>query len=396
MSVRDRSPITFVRVHNSSVYNNNMANYQEINLAKEMIPEYSGSTQTLSYFINKAERFITLFRNNLPGQENCTLNQLLLEIVISKINGVARDVLIVETPHTWNGVKNLLIERFGDPRNEDLLLNDLFTCFVNPGEHYETYCNRIKSKLQSLLEHVNLREQNADIRGYKVAQYNKIALNTFKTGIYEPYRSHLRYTNPNSLEACVTTLHEYDNNKRQSEFLDFIQKTQNNKSKFNRSIDNNRRPISSSFNQRFNNFSPQIRSSSFNPQNTSFNNQNYFRAPFRFNNPQNFENNNRAFNNNNNQNNNNNRNNNNNTRSRLPEGHTPMSISTRASSHLHQNNQSNRPNFFQATGPRNFISQELFNIESSEANDHRNQQDNNGNRVSEINFQQKASENTLT
>lgn len=121
----------------------------------------------------------------------------MLEIVTSKITGLARDVLIVETPRTWNKAKKLLIERFGNLRNEDLLLNDAFTCFLNSGEHYENRA-RIKAKLQSLLEHVNLREDNDDIPDYKVAQYNKTSLNTVKTGIYEPYRPHLRYTNPYS------------------------------------------------------------------------------------------------------------------------------------------------------------------------------------------------------
>lgn len=359
---RERSPIRL----NQKGSNNSMgtmANYQEINLAKEMIPEYSGSSQALSYFISKVEKFITLFKNSTPGQQCCVLNRL---FVISKITGAAKDLLIIESPETWEQVKILLIDRFGDTRNKELLQNDLFTCFQFPTENYGTYCVRIKNKLQTLLEHVNLREINRDIRIYKINHFSKIALTTFKTGISEPYRSHLRYINPQTLEACLTALREFDSNKRQSEFLYFMQRSSkyNNNSRNNFKIqENHGSKTSFSFGNNNNKVINNNRNLSTFQSQPSYQNHSFNRFPFNRNTNNHYNN----FQSN--------RNNNNNTLNNLPFGAsnnntinqrtkknyqpTPISISTRATPP--------RPvkqNFFQATGPRNFISEELFNLET--------------------------------
>lgn len=74
----------------------------------------------------------------------------------------------------------------------------------------------------------------------------------------------------------------------------------------------------------------------------------------------------------------------------MPNRHTPLSSITRTSSHLQQNNQPNRQNSFQATGPRNFVSHELFNVQSSKAKRYHNRQ-NNSIIVPETSFQETAS-----
>lgn len=237
--LRERSPIRIRRLSNSSNSSesseeinilsgrNNflvaqMANFTEINIAKEIIPHYEGGSKNLSHFIQQCEKFIDNYRDATPGQESCSLNRLLFELCCSRVHGAARDTLVISTCATWTDVKNALVNRFGDPRNETLLADDLATCFQNSVESYEQYYERIKAKLQFLLEHVSLREPDVNLRNFKINNYKQRALQTYMAGLLEPYRSHIALKTVNSLEECLLQLRSYDNHQQQVSFLNFM------------------------------------------------------------------------------------------------------------------------------------------------------------------------------
>lgn len=348
-----------------------MANISEINLAKDMIPNYQGGTKNLSYFLRQCEKLIDTYRVTTTGLENCTLNKLLFEICCSKLIGDARDTLVILNCSTWSVLKQALITRFGDSRNENLLENDLTTCFQLIGEHYEQYYERIKNKLQQLLEHLSIIEVDINLRNYKMNLYTNKALETFKAGLIESYRNFLSFKVANTLEDCLVQLRNYDNHKQQVNFLSFMrQKTPIKNVNKNFDISNQQR---SSYQQnqvsrpQFNsnqNFRPQFNSNqNFRPQ---FNSNQNFRPQFNPN--QNFK---PQFNSN-----------------QFPNGPinyqtrpvftkfptnsqvfgkkpefkpTPMSISTKNTGMPNQIPNRNY-NHFQNTGPRNFISEELFNV----------------------------------
>lgn len=315
-------------------------NISEINLAKEIIPLYEGGSKNLSYFIQQCEKFISTYRITTPGQEQCTLNKLLFEICCSKLTGAARDTLVISNCTTWSQVKDALINRFGDQRNETLLENDLITCFQSTNENYDQYYERIKSKLQILLEHVNLREVDHNIRIYKTNLYTNRALNTYQAGLLEPYRSFILYKSPVSLEDCLVQLRNYDNHKQQINFLNFVrQKTPNKTSRFQEATkpfkanyyqpvpnpQTNAQPIASPSNHQTQNLFPRRPINNLN----QFNNYNSQRQKQQF----------------------------------TP---TPMSISTNNTFQTNRNQQP-RTNYFRSTAPRNFISEELHNVQE---NDH--------------------------
>ncbi|KAK4874992.1 hypothetical protein RN001_011414 [Aquatica leii] len=163
-----------------------MTNYTEINLAKEMIPQYEGGSRNLSFY------------NNVTN----SLTHIKIQIKEKKIN------------------------RFGDPRNDYVLENNLLTCFQETNENYDTYYEKIKGKLQYLLEHILIHEQDVNLKIYKTNLYTRKALDTFKAGLLEPYRSFISYKNVESLEDCLLQFRNYDNHKQQVSFLNFIrQKT---------------------------------------------------------------------------------------------------------------------------------------------------------------------------
>ncbi|KAF5304252.1 hypothetical protein FQA39_LY09779 [Lamprigera yunnana] len=183
-------------------------NYTELNYAKEIIPQYKGGSKNLSYYIQQSEKFINLFQNQEQVQKNCTFNRLLYEICCSKLTGTARDVLIISNCQTWSQVKTALINRFGHCINENLLENDLIACFQLTNESYQDYYERIRTKLQCLLEQINTRinEDNESLKNYKIQILNKKALATYLSGLVEPYYSFMNYHTVNSLEECLLKL----------------------------------------------------------------------------------------------------------------------------------------------------------------------------------------------
>lgn len=72
------------------------------------------------------------------------------------------------------------MQRFGDPRYEKNLLHDLTPSFQNFNESYKQYHEKIKQKLQILLEHISVREVNNDIRICKENSYYNQTLSTLE------------------------------------------------------------------------------------------------------------------------------------------------------------------------------------------------------------------------
>lgn len=358
-NIRERSPIRLNNEFNSdssdvedieNIINITMANVSqvEMNMAKDMLPEYSGGSKNLAYFIKQVEMYIELLRK---PEENCIFNRLLFEKVKSKLTGEARDVLISSNCNRWSELKEELLQRFGDPRSEELLAHDLNTCYQIHNQSYEQYYEIIKHKLQILLEHVSIRTPNRDIRISKENMYVQQALSTFKAGILEPYCSHLLNLPVNSLEQALYECRKFDNDKAQISFMNFMrQKSKPNNLLRKSNLPPTRPP------QNFHNYKnytsffarPFLNNQQSTPQATQ--NNNIFRQNNAARNPalqprqpqQNFNNNSLIRRNNNSQ-------------QYQP---TPMSISTRNTYRPPQNNAA-----FAPQSRPTFVSEELYNIE---------------------------------
>lgn len=234
---RDRSRSPIVKFKNN---NTKMAEITQIemNMARDMIPQYSGGSKNLAYFLNQVDNYLSFLRQ----KEDCLFNRLLLEQVKSKITGEARDVLINSQHNKWSEIKETLTQKFGDPRSEELLLHDLTTTFQKYHQSYEEYHEIIKRKLQILLEHVSVRESNRDIRNCKENSYQNQALSTFKAGLLEPYCRHLMNMNVISLEQALFECRKFDNDKAQVNFMKFIRNQNNNDNYNTKNTNSNRRP----------------------------------------------------------------------------------------------------------------------------------------------------------
>lgn len=374
---RDRSPISINRnvnnIRNNCISNlevNMATSFTEINLAKEIIPLYEGGSKNLSYFIQQCEKFISAYRVTTVGQEQGTFNKLLFEICCSKLVGAARDTLVVSNCATWTQVKEELLNRFGDQRNETLLENDLITCYQLISETYDQYYERIKAKLQQILEHINLRENDANMRIHKTNMYNDRALNTFQAGLLEPYRSYISYKSPVSLEDCLVQLRKHDNHKQQVNFLNFIRhknpaklvKPNRNPNTFHQQNAQRNSTYTPNYNFQRTYVPPQaisrpaqVPSTSFRNQNSYHQNSNPFpRGPIDINRKPSR---NMPFGNNPH-------------RNQPQPKPTPMSICNSLRPTTNTQNRNQNYNFFQRSGPPDIISEELYNIEDSEQNDY--------------------------
>ncbi|KAK9876311.1 hypothetical protein WA026_012610 [Henosepilachna vigintioctopunctata] len=271
-------------------------------------------------------------------EDNCTFNILLLEQVKSKLTGEAQDVLLNSNCSRWGEIKETLTQRFGDPRSEELLLHDLTTTFQNYNETYEKFHEKIKQKLQILLEHVSVREINSDIRISKEISYQNQALSTFKAGILQPYCRHLMNLDVRTLEQGLIECRKFDNNKAQVNFMNFM-RNQNVNKKFNHSQST----------QRFIPPYHQNPNVNYHTQNSNrFNLNNKFPSqPIQLHQrpvTNNFPTRSQVF-------------------GRTENKPTPMSISTR---YTNKNQPQNRNNYFVPQSRQNFISEELYNVENDE------------------------------
>ncbi|KAF2890829.1 hypothetical protein ILUMI_15344 [Ignelater luminosus] len=166
-----------------------MSNYSEINIAREMIPQYEEEAKIC--------------------QEDCSHNKSIFEICCSKIVGSDRDTSIISNCSTWTKVRETLLNRFGDQQNEILLENDLATCYQLANENYDQYYERIKEKLHQLLKHAAIKQADETLRDYKVKLYKQRALDTYKAGLLELYRSFISYKSVGSFENCLVQFRNY-------------------------------------------------------------------------------------------------------------------------------------------------------------------------------------------
>ncbi|KAF5296708.1 hypothetical protein FQA39_LY12408 [Lamprigera yunnana] len=209
-------------------------NYTELNIAKEIIPQYEGGSKIYHIIFNNPKNLLTCF----------------------KIRNKVRKIALSIDYYT----RFVALNRFGDCRNENLLENDLITCFQFTNESYQDYYERIRTKLQCPLEQININEDNEPLKNYKIQIFNKKALATYLSGLVEPYYSFMNYHTVNSLEECLLKLKHYDNHRQQANFMNFMRHKGQNKQNY--------KPINNY--QKLQEFKPhQNNLPNFNPQNAS-------------------------------------------------------------------------------------------------------------------------------
>lgn len=185
-----------------------------------LLPEFDGSQScSLDYFLARCDSFLSNFRRAATAPNANLINEFLFNVVKSKLKGDARCILDIEANVSYDRFKEKLIRKYGDVKNERLLLQEISNCFQRRSEPYIEYHERITSlvlRYKNLCK-LNYRDQ---ILGLKLDEIDELSLNTFKAGIFEPYRTYLRYAQITDLNQALRICRSYDNDRAYEGYMD--------------------------------------------------------------------------------------------------------------------------------------------------------------------------------
>lgn len=203
--------------------NDNMSR-QDLQLLLNSIPEFSPG-KNLSIFINEVDNLIS----HLHGRLNTDLEFCLNFAIRSRILNEARDFISFQNAKDWPSIRRALLQRYGDQRNEELLITAISQCVQKRNESYLDYYCRISKNLNDLLQHLTLNIEDSNLLTYKKYEAEKLCLKTFQVGILEPYRSFISNFELNNIEECINKCKFYDNRKQEWEYSEFLRRSQENK-----------------------------------------------------------------------------------------------------------------------------------------------------------------------
>lgn len=195
----------------------------ELQLLINSIPEFYPGLN-LSIFITEVDRLI----NHLEGRLTPEYKYILDCNIRSKIKGEARDFLSYQDANDWGDIRKCLLQRFGDQRSEDLLVNALSQCVQTTNETTLDYHARILKNFNNLMQNITLNITEPNYLAFKKYEYIKLSVKIFKNGLLEPYRSYLSHFELDSLEDCVNKCHNFDNMQYEWDYCEFLRKAQSN------------------------------------------------------------------------------------------------------------------------------------------------------------------------
>lgn len=338
---------------------NKLYNSLRIPDAVKDLPKYDGNRHTLFEFIENVTEILEIC-DEISGAP-CT--RILLRAIRNKIVGEANEVLnMYGTPLNWDSIRENLISHYADKRSEINLIRDLHS--INQQNNtIEEYYSKIIDLQSTMINFTKINENNLIVIDTKNNLFKEMCLSTFLAGLREPLGSMVRAMQPDDIqEAFQYCLKE--------------QNIQYAKKSSNQTI-YTRKPLQPPLPIR--NFQPLLPQRPFHPQ------QPYQPRFQNFNKPQYY--NHKPFNNNPfrnpNPNPNFNRNNFSQPFNKPPIQHNQFQQDTRKFEPMDTTSNKNKftqptrfqqqpqyhqnRNFFQATGPPRFQSQEIHNIEKQES-----------------------------
>lgn len=251
---------------------------REIQMLLGTIPEYHPGGN-LSLFIQKVDKLLEY----LSGRLTPTLAYIVQDTIQLKIKGEAENFIACLNPSNWDDIRSALLRKYGDQRSEEILANELRKVTQFKGESYSDFYSKIIVAFNKIMEHLQLNIHDQNIIVFKRHEYSQLAVNTFKYGILEPYRSYLKHFQITSLEEGLQMCNKYDNEKIQEEYHEFIRERSQRKFTSNKpphktfSFPQNNNFQNSTPNFAFRSFNkPQFNSQFQNPQYSSHFNKSHF------------------------------------------------------------------------------------------------------------------------
>lgn len=196
----------------------------------DIIPRFNGDAKLLHLYLQKCEYIIGAYR----GIDNVTQDLYVFHAVTSRLEGKAAHLISERSDvNTWDELRELLSQHFGDPRSEECIAIELEQLKLNSGESFISFCNRIQNVRSSLFAKLQLIEDEEMSRS-KMCIYNNTALNVFLYNLPEDMLRVVRLKAPGSLEDAlkivteeVNFLQQYNARNKTRQNYNFHQKPSN-------------------------------------------------------------------------------------------------------------------------------------------------------------------------
>uniref|UniRef100_A0A1Y1KDT0 CCHC-type domain-containing protein n=1 Tax=Photinus pyralis TaxID=7054 RepID=A0A1Y1KDT0_PHOPY len=174
-----------------------MTNEQTTNISvsqiSKIVPTFNGDKSKTHEFIDKGDRAFKL----LKTAED---KQLLLELVIGKLDGIANDLTRNREINDWDALKKHLLNLFTDKRTQADWLIELNNCKQNNYEDVLRYSQRIESIYVKLL---NTVDKTKDSKTVYEEIYKNQALSVFLNGLKRDLSILVKAQNHKNLEDAI-------------------------------------------------------------------------------------------------------------------------------------------------------------------------------------------------
>lgn len=189
----------------------------ELTALTNTLPEfYPGGN--LSTFINAVDNLIRFLDKKLTPSQVYLFNVS----VLAKVKNEARDYLNFHNETEWSGIRNALLRKYGDQRNEEILLSALRSTVQKQNETYSEYYDRVLLAQNDLMQYVQLHEVDQNIIAFKRNFYQKQTLQVFCSGINDPYHEYLMHFDLISLEEALNKCKIYDNKIQEHRYMKYL------------------------------------------------------------------------------------------------------------------------------------------------------------------------------
>lgn len=175
-----------------------------------LIPEFNGDPKLLHLFYRKCEYIIGRY------QGSPEVNEYLIQFVTSRLTGKAAALISERADFiSYNELKDILTQHFGDPRNEECVAIELESLKKNSGESYQNFCCRIQDVRSILMSKVNQTAAPIQLKEAKRIIYNNTSLNVFLYNLSQHMVDYVRMKNPSNLEEALAYVMEEENFREQ-------------------------------------------------------------------------------------------------------------------------------------------------------------------------------------
>lgn len=180
----------------------NMANF-EISVASKIVDEFDGDNRKLSTFLGTIEFYASTLKDDAQK------SQLLQFILAAKVTEKVKNRLIpTAIPNSIAELKDILIKNYKLNKNPLKLQNELHQ--TRQGSlNVTNFATRIETIIAALNE-VQISAQGENNKDIIVKLNDQLAVNAFKTGLNEPFKSVVLAAQPNTFAKALEIATEVD------------------------------------------------------------------------------------------------------------------------------------------------------------------------------------------